>query len=143
MKSFTKIVAKRKSLGIMKQVEGKLPLSYDGYKMLCTKALKCNNTHVHLYLVSQWNLMVRTSAVQCLNYQFIGWSSDALTIKVPMSKSDQLGERAFAKHCYTNPVAPEVSIMLSLGIHLLCTSFSNNSDFRIFPQLFQLVTRNC
>jgi len=134
MKSFTKVVAKRKSLGIMKQIEGKLPLSLDAYKLLCNKALNCNNTHIHLYLVSQWNLMVRTSSVQCLNYQFIGWSSDSLTIKVPFSKSDQLGERAFAKHCYANPVTPQICLILSLGIHLLCTSLHSNSDFRIFPQ---------
>lgn len=134
VKAFTKIVAQRKTAGDMKQEEGKLQLYYKAYVMLCEKALQSGNTHIHFYLISQWNLMVRTSSVQCLNYQFINWSDDAMTIKVPMSKSDQTGERAFAKHVYANPITPATCIVLSLGIHLLCSSYFQNGDFRIFPQ---------
>ena len=51
-----------------------------------------------------------------------------------MSKSDQTGDRAFAKHTFANPITPATCIVLSLAIHILCCSYFKNGDYKIFPQ---------
>jgi hypothetical protein len=116
MKGHSRTVVEMKEKGEIRQEEGKKPLSVEGYKLLCKKALEGGHTEQHLYLTAQWNLMVRTCSVSALHYDFISWCGDCIRIKVPRSKADQQGVKAFGKHVYSNPRTPSVCFMLSLGM---------------------------
>jgi hypothetical protein len=115
LKGHKRKVATLKENGEMKQEEGKRPLTYQGFRMLAGRAMRAGMTLCHLYLLSQWNLMVRTVSVSNLNYTFFNWEEDSLTIKCPRSKGDQDGTYAFPKHCYANPHDPSVCFFTALG----------------------------
>ena len=83
--------------------------------------------------------MVRTCSVSSLNYEFIFWDQDSLQIKVPRSKADQNGSKAFGKHIYANPTNPSLCFFLSLGVHIV-TSDNCNSDSRVFRGMAVEVT---
>ena len=127
-----KTVAQLKSTGEMKQDEGKRHLKVKGYRMLCRLALEQGEDAVHLYLVSQWNLMVRTINVKMLNYIFFAIDGDASTIKTPYQKGDQEGKNAYPKHVYANSKDPMSCQFFAMGIHVVCNAFQQGSDTRVF-----------
>ena len=85
-------VADGKARGEIRQEEGKRPLGFAGYCLLCDTALKSGETTMHFYLVTLWNLMSRTEGVANLNYNFFQHEDDSIRIKVPRSKTDPEGK---------------------------------------------------
>jgi len=58
------------------------------------------------------------------------WRQDALGIYFAHMKNDQSGERPKdPRHVYSNPLKPEICVLLSLGIFLLCFPFQKDQNF--------------
>jgi len=132
VKGHKRVVAGLKETGEMKQDEGKRFLKMKGYRMLCRLALEQGETEVYLYLVSQWNLMVRTVNVKKMNYKFFALDGDASTIKTPYHKGDQEGKNAFPKHVYANPVDALICPFFAMGIHIVCNAFQRGGNTCVF-----------
>lgn len=107
-------------------------MSRTGYRMLSQKSLAEGDIKSHLYLLMQWNLMVRTNNIASMNYLFMRWDEDSLAIKCPTSKADQTGERAYGKHIFANPVDAQCCVITALGLHVLCNSVKTVEDNRVF-----------
>ena len=77
--------------------EGKKPMNFDVYKLMCRKMLQLNSdegSFAHLFLVLEWNLMARAS--NCTNFRLghLEWRQDCLVFFFGKSKRDQTGENA-------------------------------------------------
>jgi hypothetical protein len=59
-----------------------------------------------LFLALSWSLMNRSESTASINFAHITFNGDCLSINQPRSKSDQEGDRAFAKAVFANPVNP-------------------------------------
>jgi hypothetical protein len=120
-----KIAALKRS-GEMSLVEGKQPLSFSGYKYLCTKALRQETNDLeltifaHLFLTFSWNLLARCNSVATLMLTHITWEEDSMVIVFPSHKGDQEGRNSAPKHVFANPTCPEVCPVLSLAIYIFC-----------------------
>jgi hypothetical protein len=132
LRGHKRLVSELKENGTMKQKEGKGYLKMQGYKLLCRLGLESGETENLLYLVLQWNLMVRTTNIKSLNVNFFDWDGDACTIRNPCHKGDQEGVNAFAKHVYGNPADPLICAFFAMGIHVVCNAFQKDGDTRIF-----------
>jgi len=84
----------------MEKQEGRLPLSFQAYTMLCFAALGIGfaadqvfNTlmFAHVYLVWQWNLMVRTNQVSSTGFHHLSWKDDCMFCHHVTQKNDEEG----------------------------------------------------
>jgi len=136
MRGYKRTIADEKLAGRMKVFEGKRPLTFRGYALLAKYALKSQQTDsvfAHLYVVLCWNLFSRSNSIANIMYNHIEWKEDALMITVPKHKGDQEGAKAFPKHCYADPMTPEICPVLALALHIFCTSFRPNvTDPKLF-----------
>lgn len=115
--------------------EGKDPLTFAGYHLLCHTFLlnNCTNdefTFAHCFLTIEWNLMCRADNLVHLNLAHIGWEDDSLLICIAKAKHDQEGESAKTPwHLYANPSNPFVCPVLTLGLYIFSHSglLTNNS----------------
>ena len=56
-----------------------------------------------------------------ISISHLEWREDALGVFFAHMKNDQTGERPRdPRHVYANPMMPEISPILALGIYLLC-----------------------
>ena len=101
-------VADLKPNGKMPMFEGKLHLTFEGYRLLA-HALLCAPpvqmlfawpyllfveicAQVHLSTLLQWNLIARATSVASLMMEHISWEADALLITLPKHKGDQCND---------------------------------------------------
>jgi hypothetical protein len=114
--------------------EGKDPLPFTLYKLLCSKCLISNQKDllfVHVFLIMSWNLMCRAGNCVSIHFNHLSWKNDSLQIRFGHMKNDQEGDRPKdPRHVYANPVNPEICPILSLAIYLSIFGFST------FNQLF-------
>lgn len=62
-------------------------------------------------------------------YEHIEWFEDSLRIYFIQMKNDQLGERPRdPRHLYVNPVNPEISTVLILGLYWMIYPFDGNNN---------------
>jgi hypothetical protein len=116
-------------------------ISDDGYSHLCKTVCSATPTEggwadtllasMWAYIVLLWNLMTRCDRTAQLLWTNISWYKDCMTVFVPKSKSDQTGERAFAKKLYCAN-DPSVCPVLSCAV-LFFTRTDYRSDF-VFPR---------
>lgn len=114
MDGYKRKIAILKVKGIMKNKEGKLPISYLQYARLCEAALFAVDTRavsssfVHPFMILCWNMFARSCSVTDLHYHHLSWDNDALIIDMSKQKADQAGDRITPKHVYANPWSPAI-----------------------------------
>lgn len=132
---YKKVVAEKKSKGIMSITEGKAVISDTGYidLMKCISGYSENfvpktnqdfasATFGAAWLSLQWNLVSRNASVEAIHLEHMRYSGDCLHIRFAKSKGDQTGEGlGNTKHVYANPLQPEICCMLSMALHFLST----------------------
>ena len=152
LKGFRRTVQQQKvELGLSLD-EGKDPLSFAGYNLLCRTFLRNNGTNdefifAHCFLTLEWNLMCRADNMVNLNLAHIGWEDDSLLSCIAKAKHDQEGEGAKTPwHIYANPSNPFVCPVLALGLYLfshpdLLTNesflFSGSHQYRRYTQVLK------
>ncbi len=126
---YDRLIKELKRTGKMSIKEGKLPLSVEGYKIICKRMLTSIPSGVGsswqtsifgwAFLVTMWNLMSRSESVDALMFHHISWEQDCMIIEEQGHKGDQSGkcvkcashfltyhckgEDKFGKHVYANP----------------------------------------
>jgi hypothetical protein len=132
---YKKVVAEKKSKGIMSITEGKAVISDTGYidLMKCIGGYSENfvpktnqdfasATFGAAWLSLQWNLVSRNASVEAIHLEHMRYSGDCLQIRFAKSKGDQTGEGlGNTKHVYANPIQPEICCILSMALYFLST----------------------
>jgi len=126
-------VADLKHRGKMKLFEGKRPLSFSGYRLICEKfMLQAPNGRIGswdqgifawCYSVMSWNLICRSITTGATHLEHLSWSNDSLNMAVPSTKSDQEGARDFKYHIYANPLDPLVCPVLALAVYVFTRGY--------------------
>ena len=94
-------VAQAKQKGELSAVEGRLPLTASGYRIVCQRLALMSDVNMSLFgwtfLVWSWNLMVRPINVGTLKFSDIQWGYDCLEIITSVEKTKQSGTNDFYK----------------------------------------------
>lgn len=78
--------------------------------------------------------MCRASNTARICFSEMSWCEDAYCVRFAWQKNDQAGHREKElRHCYANPLIPQVSIVLGLGLYLLCMSPDDRGAGHLFP----------
>ena len=98
-------IADLKQDGVMSIVEGKLPLSFKGYKFLSDKAVDQSNDYntsifSNFFLIMCWNLIARCVSVGSLMYNHVSWENDSLVVGFPSHKGDKEGKRSLLQQLW-------------------------------------------
>ena len=124
---YEKLINDLRKRGLMKVLEGKRHLQYNGYSLLCDKFMKLMPgrgdswsmvTFCWSFFVLMWNLMSRSDSIDTIMLQHISWEGDALIIEEQGHKGDQTGADKYGKHVYANPYEPNLCPILALAILL-------------------------
>ncbi|ETO99531.1 hypothetical protein F441_23054 [Phytophthora nicotianae CJ01A1] len=85
---------------------GKEPLTFPLYVQLAELSIKQNdNGFIHLFLLTQWNLMCRWSSVETLHTSHLHYSDDSVGFVLHKTKTNQEGSGPKdPRHVYTNPL---------------------------------------
>ena len=135
--------ATMKNNGEVDIFEGKHPLTFKGYTILCKRLMQLeperhekhsnvvsNSFNVSLFawpfFTLQWNMIARSINVADLMLQHLSWRDDSLIITSPKTKTDQEGVNCFPRHVYANPTNFVICPILSLAVLTFCKSFRYN-----------------
>ena len=127
-------MAQKRSSGVMKTFEGKVPLSFQLYCTLSKLALFVNEVRssfagfVHLFMILCWNLFARSNNVEELRTEHLSWDNDSLVVNITKHKADQSGEKSTPKHVFANPFNPEICPILALGLHVFTITFRQTGE---------------
>jgi len=141
MQGYKRLVQEKRDVGIMKNREGKLPITFLTYTELSKTSLFAASertvfsSFLHLFLVMCWNLYARSASVANLHFHHLSWSNDALVIKMSKHKGDQTGENIPPKHVYANRYKPAICPILALALHVFAITFrpENKNKEMLFP----------
>ena len=147
LSGYSREVSCLKEEGKMDANEGKMPVTFLGYRMLAYAALGIGFAvdtvlrtlmYAHVYLVFQWNLMCRTANVSSSNYQHMWWEGDHLLVYTPKQKNDQTGAKAYPKAVYANPLDPIICPILALAMWVICCTplRRDENNHRLFDGSF-------
>ncbi len=101
--------AQEKVEGLVPMEEGKAAILGYLYLALAEAMIRSGEeVFCHAFAVCSWVLMSRVSNVAELRGAHFSWENDSLIISVIRHKADQEGERTDPKHCYANPMNPNV-----------------------------------
>ena len=132
-KGLKRTTAQAQGRGVGKIQVGKTPLDFSLYCFLAARMLRSSSSNyifAHLYLLLSWNLMCRAANTASICFSHMEWRQDALGIYFAHMKNDQSGERPKdPRHVYSTPLKPEICVLLSLGIFLLCFPFQKDQNF--------------
>jgi len=137
MRALKKKIAKAKASSGESLEEGKRPMSFAVYQLMCQKLLESDTADAlfaHTFLVLEWNLMARSHMVGDMDVAHIEWRQDCLLFFFGKSKRNQTGEdseRPF--HVYSNPLQPEICPVLALATYLLAYPDVLKSGGPLFP----------
>jgi hypothetical protein len=137
MQGYRRGIARKKETGIMKNFEGKVPVSmmiYSGLSRLALFASRDRSVHssmVHLFMILCWNLFARSVSVKDLRTYHFNWENDCLVIDMSRMKNDQAGEKVTPKHIYANPFNPSLCPILALALHCFPLFRPQNTDREI------------
>ena len=135
--AFNKRNAQAMQDGTAKVTQGKDVLKSGAFKFIAAHAAKTADSSkwvfFHLIWVLQWNLCCRVSNVVGLRHGHMSLFEDGLGFFFGKMKNDQEGQRSnVLRHCYANPLIPEINLLLILGMWFLVSGFQENDD-RVFP----------
>lgn len=145
---YKRVVACKKSSGIMSVTEGKSVISDVGYIALMKALSKLGSEKPNgiakedfqtavfsaSWLSLQWNLISRGVSIEDIHLEHLQWSGDCLRVTFAKSKGDQTGEGlGNVKHVYANPLRPEVCCILAMAIYFFSVDREQNSgDTKLF-----------
>ena len=150
-------IALLKQDGVMSIVEGKLPLSFRGYKFLSCKAMEQTTDYStsifsNFSLIMCWNLIARCVSVGSLMYNHITWENDSMVVVFPSHKGNKEGKRCSPKHVYANVAEPSICPILNFAIYIFTkgydrdgaktTIFAGDSESRFSKWLLKLCQSN-
>lgn len=134
IEGYKRVIADLKDKGIMKNYEGKVPITLATYSKLCGIALFAaeqrarSASSVHSFMILCWNLFARSNSVAGLRTHHLCWIGDALVVDMSKQKADQTGEKITPKHLYANPFRPEMCPILALALQIFSTSFRPDNE---------------
>lgn len=124
MKGYIKTSAKEKESRGVRLTEGKDPMTFELYKLLCTKMLEDGTKESvfgRAFLTLTWNLMCRSKNTVYIHRKHISWKGDAMTIQFAHMKCDQEGSEASRKrHIYANPHNLAICCPTAVAIYMMC-----------------------
>lgn len=133
MAGHRRMLAVAKQDGSMNPVEGKRPITFQGFHKLAKFAIlqqssRTGSLFAHLFIVLSWNLFARSHSVAELLYNHFEWKEDSLLVTVPKHKGDQEGTKIYPVHVFANPLCPEICPVLALAIYVFCTYTLEETD---------------
>ena len=135
---YKRTVARKKDEGVMKNVEGKVPVTFTIYTLLCSASLFICSfrshfaTFIHLFVILCWNLFARSISIAALRTTHMYWSNDMLVVDFALHKGDQTGDAIAPKHVAANPFNPAVCPILALGLHMFCWDYREKDANLLF-----------
>ena len=138
MRGLKKIIAKEKAQSGVSLEEGKKPMSFAVYKLMCQKLFESDEDDAlvaHTFLVLEWNLMASAHMVGDMDVSHVEWCQDCLLFFFGRSKRNQAGEDLERSlHVYSNPEIPEICPVLALGTYLVAyPDVMRSSGGLLFP----------
>jgi hypothetical protein len=125
--------AQEKVDGLVPMEEGKAAIPGYLYLQLAEAMIRSGEeVFCHAFAVCSWALMSRVSNIAELRGAHFSWENDSLIISIVRHKADQEGERTDPKHCYANPLNPNVCIVTALGIFFAVYGVPKNPRLNIF-----------
>jgi hypothetical protein len=133
-----RVIANKKLSGEISAVEGKQPFKYEAFVWICSEILRSTqdfelSAFSHLFCLLELNLLHRSEVVESVLPGHLRWSMDALTVVIPRHKGDPEGNQLNNSHVYSNPLTPEIDVMLSLALYIAILPFRPSGNI---PSLF-------
>ena len=136
---FKHIIARDKAANAYPCDSGTVPLSMAATIRLLEAAIRLVPTgtgaaesslrQLWLFLLLCIATCGRVERVARIQLQCISWFADALTAKIPTSKSDTAGLMSYAKMCAANPWNPLCCIVTALGVEFVSRDASSNFQY--------------
>ena len=130
-------MAKEKSASGKSLEEGKRPMSFEAYRLMCKKMMESDATEAlfaHCYLTMEWNLMARSDNCENMHVSHVEWRQDCLVFFFAKTKGDQAGDKAGEPwHVYSNPNDPAICPVLSLAKYLFANPDVARANGPLFP----------
>ena len=127
-KEYKLFVGNERMNGDMPMVEGAAAITLDAYHLLLEAAMlakpsgrgsaESSIVNLWLFLSVAWATLCRGERVGRIQLSFIQWCGDALTFKVPTSKSDAAGLMSYAKLCFANCIDFTSCVVTALGARI-------------------------
>ena len=127
-KEYKLFVGNERMNGDMPTVEGAAAITWDAYHLLLEAAMlakpsgrgsaESSIVNLWLFLIVAWATLCRGERVGRIQLSFIQWCGDALTFKVPTSKSDAAGLMSYAKLCFANCIDFTSCVVTALGARI-------------------------
>ncbi len=114
---------------------GKEPIPIDVYRKYNIELLKRGGKEdifAKFFGILAWNLMSRSVNICKIRFNEFFWTDDALKIVFVQMKNDQLGDRAYPRHIYANPIEPHICPILGMGLYFLTLSFIDQDGYALF-----------
>eukprot|EP00037_Helgoeca_nana_P007510 m.68405 g.68405 ORF g.68405 m.68405 type:complete len:977 (-) comp18312_c0_seq2:125-3055(-) len=113
--------AEERLTGLRKQKVGKDQLPQPAFRYICSRLLQAGTkagVFAHCFLAIAWSLMCRLNNVDSIHGHHLAWAGDCFTVTFSSTKTDPTGTSTNdPKHCFSNPLAPEIDLLLALGIY--------------------------
>ena len=159
IKGYTKKIDRLKSEGRMNLTEGKQPLTFEGYKLLCdaffrkvpiksdigkTKGNNKVGTWAQsifswCFLVFMWVLMARSVEVNSVMLTHVAWANDCMVIKTPKHKGRLLQKAGSSSdkdmataHVFANPNNPILCPVTALAVMTFCNLDRDRKYIELF-----------
>ena len=117
--------------------EGKRPMSFEAYHLMCEKLNESDHSEAifaHCFLTLEWNLMARSDNCISMHVSHVEWRQDCLVFFFGKTKGDQAGEKAAEPwHVYSNPDDPVICPVLALAKYMFAYPDLVKENGQIFP----------
>ena len=114
--------------------EGKDPMSFALYNLLCKKMLLDGSKEAifsHAFLTLTWNLICRSMNTVHIHRNHISWANDCMTIRFAHTKTDvEGGDQARIRHVFANPYNLAICAVTAVAKYL--GSFVPKPDGMLF-----------
>ena len=128
--------AKEKETTGGRLAEGKDPMIFSLYKLLCKKMMHDGtkeSVFAHSFLTLTWNLICRSKNTVNIHRNHLSWTLDCLVIRFAHTKTDvEGGDQARVRHVYANPHNPEICAVTALGKYF--SLFEPKANAMLFDQ---------
>ena len=102
--------------------EGKDPMSFSLYQLLCKKMMSDGtkeSVFAHAFLTLTWNLICRSKNTVNIHRNHLSWALDCLSIRFAHTKTDvEGGDQARIRHVYANPHNPDICAITALAKYM-------------------------
>ena len=102
--------------------EGKDPMSFALYKLLCKKMMEDGSksaVFAHAFLTLTWNLVCRSKNTVYIHRNHIAWATDSMSIQFAHMKTDMEGSHSAQKrHVYANPHCVPICAVTAVAKYL-------------------------